>query len=80
MKGIEKYWHATMLLTLPNLLDSNGAASIPMPNVTLPRADITPICPVVALNLNLKNKLKSGTIKPAPKPMRAVGIINLTIA
>ena len=68
-----------MLLTLPNLPESIGAARVPMARVTLLKADIIPICSVVAENFNLKNKLKRGTMNPAPKPIRAVGIINLII-
>lgn len=79
MKGMERYWHIAMLLTLPNLFDNAGATRVPMPSVTLLKAEIMPICSIVAENFSLKNMLKSGTINPAPKPMSPVGIINLSI-
>jgi len=79
MKGMERYWQITMLLTLPNLFDNTGATRVPMPNVTLLKAEIMPICSVLAKNFSLKNRLKRGTMNPAPKPMKAVGIINLSI-
>jgi len=69
----------TMLFTLPHLLESAGATRVPTPSVTLLKAEIMPICSVVAENFRLKNKVKRGTMNPAPKPMRAVGIINLSI-
>ncbi len=68
-----------MLLTLPNLLDNIGARRVPMPSVTLPKAEIMPICSVVAENLSLKNMLKSGTMNPAPKPMIPVGMVSLSM-
>jgi len=79
INGIERNSHTAILLTLPNLFDNAGAASVPMPRVILLREEMRPICSSEAENFRLKNRLKSGTINPAPKPIIAVGIINLSI-
>ena len=79
MKGIEKYSQITTLLTLPSFFAKAGAARVPMPSVTLLKEEIMPICSNVAKNFSLRNRFRSGTINPAPKPTMPVGIMNLSI-
>lgn len=79
MNGIERYWHSAILLTFPSLFDRAGAARMPEASVTLLRDEIMPTCSVVAASFSLKKRLKRGTMKPAPKPIIPVDIMNFSI-
>src|SRR5208337_2528920 len=79
INGMERYWQRTTNLTLVILFDKAGVTSVAMPSVILPRDEMTPTCSGPALYLCLKNGLTSGMTKPAPRPVSAVGIMNLII-